>query len=87
MMCPKGCGRLSVTNSYKAGNSALTQRLTCRKCKLSLTSVTIITTENPDRGQGAICIAKKLVPLVPELAQYINQKVASVPSVALSECQ
>jgi hypothetical protein len=76
--CPKCGNSLDVTHSYRAGVGVGTQRQECSKCNCVLTAVTFVIVMNvdPDYGQGAAKIAKKLAKT--KIPVFIKDKLASI---------
>lgn len=60
MKCPKCKGKIKITHSYSAGDSAKSMGGKCKDCGYKVTIIAIIAEENPKHGKGAYAYKKKL---------------------------
>jgi hypothetical protein len=57
----KGCdGQLKVTNTYSGGERGKAQRRQCEKCGLVVVTQTLILHVDPQHGQGAAAVARRM---------------------------
>lgn len=59
MICEKCGGKLLVNNTYRT-TGGKTQRLECVDCLTVHTAVTVVVNSDPDRGEGAAALAKRI---------------------------
>lgn len=58
--CPKCKNKMRVTHTYSIGEKGRTQRLYCEKCHTVATAVALVVNIDPEYGQGAAKLAKKI---------------------------
>lgn len=61
MKCPKCGSRINATHTFSAGPQGSTRRSVCSKCRKTFTIVQAIVAEDPDSGEGAYALAKKMI--------------------------
>lgn len=59
MNCEKCKAKLEVSHTYSAPGGK-TQRLECPECLTVHTAITVLVNNDPDKGEGAAALAKKM---------------------------